>query len=640
MNRVTKARISVFVPLGLVLLGAITGAVNYALRVIPETIPAEDNIVVTAVTLREGDNRKTVRARGKIIPNRKTVVSAEVTGTILHIEHYLGAHVGENETILEIDSSDLSEQVRSIEAQIRKAEIDSGLKEGLWNERRRAVGLPEGAFDDPEVKIEDFLGGELYGVVELRETWGHANAAKAELDRLSAELGRLKLRLDDCTLKAPFSGYVTDMVVEVGQFVSPGMTLFTLQDFSTALVEVGLAEPDAVSVAIGDPARIHVDSQGRTFDADVLRMSPAPDAGRRYKVQLRIRDSFEESVLPELISEEDRSHGIETRKLPALFEGLSAGVEIVTDVFPNSIAVPRNAVVRRTMGRLAIDVPDGGWLGAGLGEKPESRQRFLLMAKRAGSQSSEEMVSYFAHVERARSAGSGFRVEAVVHDKGARGLPRVGEIRAGDEIAVGTGVKFSNCTAASDLVQSPELVIFDVENVWNEISFKIEDEGMDDKDRDYAASSYLSIDRKSVVDCYAPLDEKLPAADNSGKFRSYFRFVRAGPGGSISIDAFAVALEPWESFEMKEARASVIDIHTNREITRLTLSGKVSASSSPVRGGETLPYGISKARVLIPSVETELRDKFLLQGVIDGDTVLTSGNELLTDGAIVKVFFE
>jgi multidrug resistance efflux pump len=80
------------------------------------------------------------------------------------------------------------------------------------------------------------------------------NNAKLSLDAAKA-------KLNDLELKAPFDGTISTLNTTTGEFVSPGLAVITLADFSTWLIETtDLTELDVAQVNLGQPAMIHFDA--------------------------------------------------------------------------------------------------------------------------------------------------------------------------------------------------------------------------------------------------------------------------------------------------------------------------------------------------------------------------------------------
>lgn len=115
------------------------------------------------------------------------------------------------------------------------------------------------------------------------------NISKSEFDRLASELqaatgkvAQLKALLDKKRIIAPFSGTIGIRQVDVGDFLSSGTTIATLQDLNTLFVDFFLPEQAAPLLAVGQKVRISVAAfPGEFFEGDVAALNPKVEESTR-----------------------------------------------------------------------------------------------------------------------------------------------------------------------------------------------------------------------------------------------------------------------------------------------------------------------------------------------------------------------
>lgn len=115
------------------------------------------------------------------------------------------------------------------------------------------------------------------------------NISKSEFDRLASELqaatgkvAQLKALLDRKRITAPFSGTIGIRQVDVGDFLSSGTTIATLQDLNTLFVDFFLPEQAAPLLAVGQKVRISVAAfPGEFFEGDVAALNPKVEESTR-----------------------------------------------------------------------------------------------------------------------------------------------------------------------------------------------------------------------------------------------------------------------------------------------------------------------------------------------------------------------
>lgn len=85
--------------------------------------------------------------------------------------------------------------------------------------------------------------------------------AQAKLDNAEAQLAAAEASLEKLQLKAPFAGTVASSDLRVGEYVSPGVSVLMLVDFSDWLLETtDLTELNVVKIDEGSPAVITCDA--------------------------------------------------------------------------------------------------------------------------------------------------------------------------------------------------------------------------------------------------------------------------------------------------------------------------------------------------------------------------------------------
>ncbi|NWL78384.1 efflux transporter periplasmic adaptor subunit [Pseudomonas taiwanensis] len=115
------------------------------------------------------------------------------------------------------------------------------------------------------------------------------NISKSEFDRLSSELqaatgkvAQLKALMDKKRIVAPFAGTIGIRQVDVGDFLSSGTIIATLQDLNTLFVDFFLPEQSAPLLKVGQKVRISVAAfPGESFDGDIAALNPKVEEATR-----------------------------------------------------------------------------------------------------------------------------------------------------------------------------------------------------------------------------------------------------------------------------------------------------------------------------------------------------------------------
>ena len=123
--------------------------------------------------------------------------------------------------------------------------------------------------------------------------------AEARLKNAAAQLAAAQDALEDLELRAPFGGTLVVFEVKEGEFVTPGLPLITLADFSQWQVEtIDLAESDVARLEPGMEAIITLDAfPDRTFAGRVIEIAQTAE-DRRGDVTYPVTLTFDPGDTP------------------------------------------------------------------------------------------------------------------------------------------------------------------------------------------------------------------------------------------------------------------------------------------------------------------------------------------------------
>lgn len=205
-------------------------------RDLPPQIPFAQTGSVTA-----GSGAIPVHGSGTVRPRAEINVAPQVGGQVVWVNpgFQSGGRVETGQTLFRIDETDYLYRVQEAEANLaarRVAFLEEQERSGialdqyrLYSERRSG----DGASTDPSP-------------LTLREP--QLEAARAALQRDEARLADANLALSRTEVKAPFTGFVRDESVAVGQIVSPGEPVGRLFAADAIEVNVSLSHADAVLI--------------------------------------------------------------------------------------------------------------------------------------------------------------------------------------------------------------------------------------------------------------------------------------------------------------------------------------------------------------------------------------------------------
>jgi RND family efflux transporter MFP subunit len=346
------ARKKALVPLVILVAGALIIGIVVATKPGVEAVPARENApLVSVIEVQPRELQFSVNAQGTVVPRTESGLIPQVSGEVIWVSPRLvsGGFFEEGDPLLRIDPSDHRvelEAARAVVARIRsefaraKTEI----------ERQRSLALQGVA---SQARIDD--AEEAFQVTE------------AELREQTARLSRAERDLDRTEIRAPYQGRVRSEQVDVGQFVSRGVSIGTL--YATDYAEVRLPLPDrdlfyldipfdlsgAHLASDGDPTekqlgpevqlRAEFAGEPRTWVGHIVRTEGEIDAkSRMVHLVARVEDPYGRSGM--------------TGSAP-LAVGLFVDAEIQGRTVENVFVLPRTAL-RTDAGSDLVYVVDAG----------------------------------------------------------------------------------------------------------------------------------------------------------------------------------------------------------------------------------------------------------------------------------------
>ncbi len=187
-------------------------------------------------------------------------ISARVAGQVVKLPVRIGSQVKKGDLLVKISAEEINARVRQAEVQLEQA------KRNLARES----------------KLLEVDASTREMVKTLEEQKQTSEAAFREAQTM----------LGYTELKAPFTGTVTDKLVEVGDLAAPGVPLLKLEN-GTAL-EVVIQVPEVLShhLQLGTRLPLTIPAVGLALEAQVREISPTVDpASRTTQVKLALPET-------------------------------------------------------------------------------------------------------------------------------------------------------------------------------------------------------------------------------------------------------------------------------------------------------------------------------------------------------------
>lgn len=215
---------------------------------------------IEATTVTRQSLGQTITRTGTLRAEQEVKLLAEEEGRVDKVPFYEGDRVKQGDLLLQLDDAQLRAEVKKAAAQRKQARLDVQRLERLQNSK---------------LITEDELA-----------------RARTAFDIAVAEEDLLQSRLNNARITAPFSGVISQRLVEPGDVAAKFTHLLTLTATDTLLAELSISELLLPGLAVGDKVTILLDALGdQRLNGEVLRIHPTVDpVTRQGIVEVRIAE--------------------------------------------------------------------------------------------------------------------------------------------------------------------------------------------------------------------------------------------------------------------------------------------------------------------------------------------------------------
>jgi len=231
------------------------------------------------------------QAIGTLVANEMVELKAEASGKIVKLNFREGQYVQAGTLLVKINDADLQAQWKKLQAQLKLARQKAGRLEDL----RKIEGVSQEDLDIANTEIETIL---------------------ADIDQVEAQIAKTEL-------KAPFAGKIGIKNVSLGSYLSPSVTVATLQQLNPIKLDFTLPQKYADNIREGQRVSFSMEGKSGKYEAVVIAIDPSIDLNTRT---VRVR------------AQTPNPGG-------AMLPGGFASVDVGLDKLVNAMMVPTEAIV-------------------------------------------------------------------------------------------------------------------------------------------------------------------------------------------------------------------------------------------------------------------------------------------------------
>lgn len=166
----------------------------------------------------------------------------------------------------------------------------------------------------------------------------------ANLKKALAQVAEQQAVVDKKTLKAPFSGHLGIRSVDLGQYVSAGTTIVTLQSLDPIFIDFFLPQQALADIQVGQKVAARVDTfPGEVLEGTISAINPKVDTASR---NVQVRASFENG---------------KRRLVPGMFATVNVAIGAPADL----VTLPQTAITANPYGDIVflVEKKEGGPTG-------------------------------------------------------------------------------------------------------------------------------------------------------------------------------------------------------------------------------------------------------------------------------------
>jgi multidrug efflux pump subunit AcrA (membrane-fusion protein) len=288
-----------------------------------------------AITVAKVEARQVpayIQATGSLVADETSDIAPKTAGKIKNVMANVGEFVSQGSVIATIDDKDARLQLTSAQAGVKQAVA------GVRQAEARLGLSPNGTFNSSTIpEVRGANANYQQALAELRqaeanekryrelvetgdvalityETYrttrdtarARVNSAKEQLDAAintakqsnqaiasaqaaveaaRTQVGTAEQAIADTVIRAPFSGFISNRPVAVGEYVSSASIVATLLRSNPIKIQIQISEADVPAVVLGRGVSVQVDAfKDRNFAGTVTSVNPAIDATSRSAV--------------------------------------------------------------------------------------------------------------------------------------------------------------------------------------------------------------------------------------------------------------------------------------------------------------------------------------------------------------------
>ena len=271
----------------------------------PPASPSDEKVVVedtgNKVEIKEfnfSQIDQSIELQGQTTHNKKIDVKSETTGNIINIAFKRGDKVSKGDELIKISIENRKELLNSAKKDLdrlnKELELNEKNKINRLSQNKELIKLYEIEFASAKQLIDKGLSSKSklslasFNLANARSDQedilitfeSQQSSIGAQIANVRSQLKNIELDIDKTVINSPFSGIISDKMIEESEYITPGNIMFTIIDLNPIKIQGYLSEFDVNKVSLGTKAIIE-NTNGLKKTGTISFISPSAETSTR-----------------------------------------------------------------------------------------------------------------------------------------------------------------------------------------------------------------------------------------------------------------------------------------------------------------------------------------------------------------------
>ena len=241
---------------------------------------------------------QSIELQGQTTHNKKIDVKSETTGNVINIAFKRGDKVSKGDELIKISIENRKELLNSAKKDLdrlnKELELNEQNKINRLSQNKELIKLYEIEFASAKQLIDKGLSSKSklslasFNLANARSDQedilitfeSQQSSIGAQIANVRSQLKNIELDINKTVINSPFSGIISDKMIEESEYITPGNIMFTIIDLNPIKIQGYLSEFDVNKVSLGTKAIIE-NTNGLKKNGTISFISPSAETSTR-----------------------------------------------------------------------------------------------------------------------------------------------------------------------------------------------------------------------------------------------------------------------------------------------------------------------------------------------------------------------